>query len=126
MPLCIPEAIIGGVLVLPMHTAPAFRSLSATKESSFAMKSLNAGEPAEHVMPLYFMLSLMVYGIPSSGLSSLPDLRLASLAAASSSTSRFSIGIEVRQGPLQSYVKILRRYLEASSTAVMEPVDKAC
>lgn len=59
-PRCIPEAIIGGVLVVPMQTAPAFRSCSATKESSLAMRFANAGDPEEHVMPLYFMLSLRV------------------------------------------------------------------
>ena len=120
-----PEAIIGGVLVRPIHIAPAFRSLSATNESSFATKCSNAGEPAEQVMPLYFMLSLIVYGIPSRGPSNLPDLRRASLAAASSKTSGFSIGIELSKGPLQSYVNILSRYLATSSTAVIDPEDRA-
>lgn len=121
-----PDAIIGGVLVRPMHIAPAFRSCSATNESSFATRSLNAGEPAAQVMPLYFMLSLMVYGIPSSGPSDFPLLRRASLAAASSKTLGFKIGMEFRHGPLQSYVKILRRYFAVNSTLVIAPDDSAC
>lgn len=101
-PLCIPEAIIGGVFVRPTQTAPAPRSFSATKESLFATRSLNAGEPVAQVMPLYIILSLMVYGMPSSGPSTRPERRLSSLEAASSNASRFNIGIELRHGPLQS------------------------
>lgn len=48
----------GGVLVRPTHTAPAFRNCSATNESSFATRSLIAGDAVAQVMPLYFMLSL--------------------------------------------------------------------
>jgi len=48
-PLCMPEAIMGGVLVLPMHTAPAARNFSAMKESLVATRSLKAGEPAAQV-----------------------------------------------------------------------------
>lgn len=127
MPLCIPEAMNGGVLVRPMHTAPAFRNCSATKESSFATRSFIAGEPVAHVMPAYFIESLRVYGMPSSRPRGFPALRLASLAAASSKTSGFRIGIELRHGPLQSKVKILRRYWATSPTLVMDPfVSASC
>jgi hypothetical protein len=121
-----PEAIIGGVFVLPTLTAPASRSFSATNESSFAIRYLNAGEPVSHVMPLYFMLALRVYGIPSSGPIVCPVRCLSSLAAASAKAFGFKMGIELRHGPLQSYVKILSRCLASSSTAVIDPVVKEC
>lgn len=59
-PLCIPLAIMGGVFVLPIQTAPPLRSSPFTKESSFATKSLKAGDPEAQVMPLYLKESLVV------------------------------------------------------------------
>jgi hypothetical protein len=124
-PRCIPEAIIGGVLVLPMHTAPALRSCSATKESSLATRFANAGDPEEQVMPLYFMLFLRVYGTPSKGPLVLPWVRLSSEASASLKTSGFSLTIELRHGPWKSYVWMRRRYLATRSTLVMVPEVRA-
>ena len=121
-----PDAIIGGVFVLPTLTAPAWRSFSATNESSVATRSLNAGEPASQVMPLYFMLAFMVYGIPSRAPSVFPERRRSSLAAASSNAFGFRIGIELRHGPLQSYVQILSKYFASSSTAVIDPAEREC
>lgn len=115
----------GGVLVLPTQTAPDFRNCSATNESSFATRSLIAGEPVAHVIPAYFMLSFRVYGMPSSGPRSLPALRRPSLAAASWNDRGLSIGMALRQGPRQSYVKILMRYFAVSSTLVIDPLESA-
>ena len=124
-PRCMPEAIIGGVLVVPMHTAPAFRSCSATNESSLATRFANAGDPEEQVMPLYFMLSLRVYGIPSRGPLDLPWARLSSEASASRKTSGFNLTMELRHGPRKSYVWMRRRYFATRSTLVIVPVASA-
>jgi len=59
-PLCMPEAIIGGVFVRPMHTAPAARNCVATKQSSLATRFSKAGDAEAHVMPAYIIESLMV------------------------------------------------------------------
>lgn len=124
-PRCIPEAIMGGVLVVPMQTAPALRSCSATKQSSLATRLAKAGDPEEHVMPLYFMLSLRVYGIPSRGPLGLPAARRASEAAASLNTSGLSLTIELRHGPRKSYVWMRSRYFVTKSTLVIDPELRA-
>lgn len=46
-----PPAAIGGIVVLPISTAPARRSRDTAAESSRATRFLNAGEPAATVMP---------------------------------------------------------------------------
>jgi hypothetical protein len=120
-----PEAIIGGVLVLPMHTAPAWRSFSATKESSLAMRWAKTGEPDEQVMPLYFMLSFSVYGMPSSGPMVSPRERLSSEAVASWKRSGLGLTMELRHGPRKSYVWTRRRCLATSSTLVIAPDVRA-
>lgn len=63
--------------------------------------------------------------MPSSGPRSLPARRRPSLAAASSNNLGFMIGIELRHGPRQSYVKILIRYFAVSSMLVIDPLDSA-
>ena len=70
-------------LVLPMITAPAARSRSATHESRAAMLSLSASEPAVVcILSAVSMLSLISTGMPCSGPRSLPD---------------FALGVELRR-----------------------------
>ena len=90
--------------MVPMHTAPAWRSFSATKESSFATRLAKAGEPDEQVIPLYFMLSFSVYGMPSRGPFVWPRERLSSEADASWKRFGLSLTMELRHSPRKSYV----------------------
>lgn len=120
-----PDAIIGGVLVKPRSTAPDARSCSATKESESATKCSKAGEPAAQVRPLYFILSLSVYGMPSRRPSEEPAARRASEAAASSKTLRLKMTTELRHGPFKSNVPMRWRYFVTSSMLVTKPDARA-
>ncbi|MNN22872.1 hypothetical protein D3C81_1362500 [compost metagenome] len=51
-PRCMPPLAMGGMLVLPRHTAPAARRRSMVKASRWATRSLKAGLPEAAVRPL--------------------------------------------------------------------------
>ena len=97
-------------VVFPRITAPPARSLAAIVESRTAGWPARAKEPAVVCMrsPVS-MLSLSRIGMPCSGLSTLPRLRIASSCCAIDSASGLSSITELRPGPRWSSARIRLR-----------------
>ena len=105
-------------LVFPRITAPAFRNISATKESCGGIEPRRAKDPAVVLMrSCVSMLSLIRTGMPWSGPRGPFLLRSASSEAAMAMASGLVSITEFNLGPCRSISSIRARYFLVNVTA---------
>ncbi len=106
--------------VLPRTIAPASRRRATSGASRFVTLSLSASEPAVVGSgSAVSMLSLIRTGMPCSGPRSLPVLRSASRARASSAAR--GLRLKTLCSPLRSIVSMRFRYVATSASDVVRP-----